>query len=286
MASESPLLPAQVTVYFLGRRCTGNPANVVPIWYASTVTLAAVAGAGGRVPAGATGVPGTTKLVHDTAVALYNAGGVAPTNQAALDALALRIARDFYAWRGVSFDLVYNGVVAPKPSGLADVLEFTYLHADQSTRARSQPWGAEPEEMQHMDPAVAACTDLANAPDPVEHVPCLQYYGPPESCSGGGARATATVAGGQITSIAVTAGGTYTGTPVVAISGDGTGATATATVAGGAVTSVAVTAGGTGYTAAVISFRGGGTSLQRTRYLLCLRDGRLASRFVSYDTIV
>ena len=53
---------------------------------------------------------------------------------------------------------------------------------------------------------------------------------------------------GGILSIAVTNGGTgYTGAPNIVITGPGTGATATATISGGAVTLVAVTAGGANY---------------------------------------
>lgn len=81
--------------------------------------------------------------------------------------------------------------------------------------------------------------------------------------SGSGATATSAIsAGGVITGIAVTSGGTaYTSAPTVVISGGGgTGATATATVSlAGVVTSIAVTSGGTGYTSTLtISFTGGG----------------------------
>ena len=66
------------------------------------------------------------------------------------------------------------------------------------------------------------------------------------------ATATATVASGAVTAIAVgTAGTHYTAAPAVTITGGGgTGATAVATIAGGIVTGIAVTAAGTGYTTA------------------------------------
>jgi|TARA_B110000908_G_scaffold25011_1_gene28802 hypothetical protein len=61
--------------------------------------------------------------------------------------------------------------------------------------------------------------------------------------------------------VEVTAGGTYSATPDVIISGDGTGATATATMSGTGsnqtVASIAITAKGTNYTVADITFSSG-----------------------------
>lgn len=67
-------------------------------------------------------------------------------------------------------------------------------------------------------------------------------------------KATATVSGGGITSIAVNYGGAgYSTPPVVTVTGDGTGATATAVLTGGVITSITFTAG-TGYSYANLSF--------------------------------
>lgn len=280
----APLFPEKVKVFYPSRRCDGTPSDAVPAWYTSTVDLADVTltDEDAVLPKG---VPGTAAIVHDTACALFNIPAGDPTNKAALDDLATQVAQDFYDRRSVNFDTVYNGIIAPKPHGLLDLISWDYHAEDQATRLRSRPWNGEPIELQHQDPAVSGCTDLNNGGVPIDPVPCHFVYSPPESCTGCGAKATATIADGVITGITVTAGGTCTGTPTVAISGDGTGATATATVSGGAVTSVSVTDGGSGYSYAIISFDGGGSSLQRTRYLLCLEDGRLAMRFWSYDTI-
>ena len=57
-----------------------------------------------------------------------------------------------------------------------------------------------------------------------------------------------------------TSGTGYTSAPTVAIEGDGTGATATATVAGGAITGITITAKGTNYTKARVVITGGGGS--------------------------
>jgi len=68
-----------------------------------------------------------------------------------------------------------------------------------------------------------------------------------------GATATATISGGVVTAVTITAGGSgYTSAPTISFSGGGggSGATATATITGGVVTAVTITAGGSGYTSA------------------------------------
>lgn len=68
-----------------------------------------------------------------------------------------------------------------------------------------------------------------------------------------------------ISSITVNTGGTYSGTPTVAITGNGSGATATAVMAGNAVSSITVTAAGTKYdNTTTVSFTGGGQSVAAT----------------------
>jgi hypothetical protein len=150
--AQAPLLPSRIAVVFPARRCgTGIwPDGDWPRTYTATVTLAQ---AGFPDLAG---TPGTLTL-RDTAVALYATPAGPATNKANLDALALRIATDLVRWRSAGLDLVYNGVVAPGASGLADVVEFTYLHRDQSTRVASRPWGGEPAEYGHQDGTAAGC---------------------------------------------------------------------------------------------------------------------------------
>jgi phage tail sheath protein FI len=75
----------------------------------------------------------------------------------------------------------------------------------------------------------------------------------PDQVGGVQATATVTLSGGQITAIAVSAGGTgYTVAPTITIAAPavgGTQATATATVSGGVITAITVTSGGSGYKA-------------------------------------
>jgi hypothetical protein len=270
-----------------GRRCSGVPSDSVPAFYTSSVNLSSIT----LTDPDATqplGVTGTSQVVRDTIVSLFSAGGTTATNKTAVDALCKQLFQDFADWRSNSFDICYNGVIALVPNGLIDVIEWRYDAENQVTRITSQPWNGEPEEFQHMDPSVAGCTDASNSGNPVGKVPYVSFIGGPESCTGGKATATCTVVSGAVSTVTVTAGGTYTGTPTVAFSqrpGDGKNATATATVAGGAVTTVAVNTGGTGYSAAnppIVSFHGGGASLERVEYLLALEDGRLWPYFVRY----
>src|SRR5438477_2664034 len=74
----------------------------------------------------------------------------------------------------------------------------------------------------------------------------------------------ATAAGGNVTGVTITRGGSYNTAPTVtfgAAPAGGTTATGTANLGGGRVTSVAVTNGGTGFTSApTVTFTGGGGS--------------------------
>jgi hypothetical protein len=301
----SPVLPEKVTVYYPGRRCKGNVDDVVPLWHSVDSPLSDIQFTDPNVDAATKfkGVPSSVLIIHDSCQALMDQGG-SVTNGAGLDELTDQIAQDFYDFRSFSADLTYIGMYAVVPTALFDYIEFIYdadepdnddydrieaiedrLRPNCITRILSEPWNGEVQEMQHMDPAISQCTDKNNNDVPVEVVPCIIYYSGDTTCTGGGAKADATVSGGAITSVTVTKAGTYTSTPKVAVSGDGTGAKLTATLGSGGVTSVAVDDGGQDYTYAIISFNGGGTHLQLTRMKLCLEDGRLVSTFISYDTV-
>lgn len=309
----SPVLPEKVSLFFTGRRCSGNPNDVTPLFYRRDVPLSTVTFTDTTVDPKPLGMPSSTHIIHDACQALWNVGVANATNKTNLDALAFKIAQDFYDYKSQSFDVVFNGICGVVPTSLIDVIEYTYVQVDlpkderesetepmegtvfgitspttnidETTRVTTEPWNGDVEEMQHYDPVTKDCTDANNSGNPISPIPCMYYYGPPEACEGGGGAAHATIVDGVITAITRDNPGTYGGVPTVAISGDGTGATAHVTLAGGGIDTIVVDTGGTGYTYAIISFKGGGTKLQRTRYLLCLEDGRLISKFVSYDTI-
>lgn len=281
----SPVLPAKIQVIYPVRRCAGVPSDNYPIWYVSSVNLSDITFTDTFITPKPIGTTGTTKTFRDSATALYSTTAGPASNKTALDALAKQIATDFADFRSQSFDIVYNGVAAVPPNALVDLLTVEYGVDDLKTRIQSQPLNGEPEEYQHFDPATASCTDANNSGKPIDPIPCHYVYGPPESCTGGGGAATGNIVSGGITSYTVTAGGTFTGTPTVAIYGDGVGATGTAVLTGTALTSITPGAPGTGYTFAIVSLHGGGSKLERCRYLICLRDGRLEQTFYSWDTI-
>lgn len=98
-------------------------------------------------------------------------------------------------------------------------------------------------------------SNWAYSPQPSDAAPSISISG------GGGAGATAvsTVAGGVITSITLTGGGSgYTSAPTVSVFGGGINALATTSITTNIVDSITVTSGGSGYTNAVVGITGGG----------------------------
>lgn len=301
---QGPVIPAQFNVIFRGRRCQETPNSIgYPATYTSTVYLTDLETTDSTVPAYGSSLDGpqfnpgigrVIKTFRDSAVALY-AGDADPTNKDKLDHLAKRCAQDWMDWQtsDIPGDIKFGGVIAPTANALIDCIEWSYSREETYTRLQSAPFHGTPDELAHYDPSTAECTDANNTKNPgapVGFTPQFDFYAPPESCVGGGAKATATVAGGKVTEITLISGGTYTATPDVCFSDDGvgSGATATATVTGTAVTSITVTDGGSGYSSAqppVVSFNGGGAKLQRTRKRLYFEAGRLIPRFIAYETI-
>lgn len=87
-------------------------------------------------------------------------------------------------------------------------------------------------------------------------------------------RDSTTAAGIERIEVPAGSGGTgYTSAPNVYITGSGTGATATATISGGAVTEITVTAKGTDYSTAHIVISGGGGSDASARAVLSPENG-------------
>ena len=102
---------------------------------------------------GFAGFPGT-KTIHDTAKAFYATEAVIsspPMNEAALAALALRIAQDYYATQWLAgLDEVYPNTLAWQPEGIHDIL-WTYRSNRATTRVFRQAWNHGVVEMQHSE---------------------------------------------------------------------------------------------------------------------------------------
>jgi len=176
---QSPVVPSKVVVRFPGRRCSGAVSGTVPDYYVKTITTSAAG-------VTAAGFP-STKTFHEYALALFTVGGGTPTNQTALDALALRTTKDYYNWLGRSFDRLYSGVLNVDPVGYYEAVAIDYTLDEKgepavTTRISTSAYNDKPEELMHHDPANSACTDANNGGVPVGGEPCVLYYGPPASC--------------------------------------------------------------------------------------------------------
>lgn len=171
----SSITPNKVSVRFRGRRCSGAVSTTVPMFYVKEITIEDA----GFENEGFEG----TKTFHDTALALFPGGGTTPTNQSALDSLALQIATDYWNWLQVSFDETYPQIIAPPPDALIDTIEFHYSREETFTRIKSSPYNGQPEELQHNDPANKDCKDVGTTI--VDQTPCIFFYGPPATCVSG-----------------------------------------------------------------------------------------------------
>ena len=90
------------------------------------------------------------KLYHNTLRAKTLQGGE-PENGPEIDALAARLAKDYYGYIKESFfDRSYAGIVDWRPDGLHDV-SWTYRVGQVQTRVQRLPWNWEPEELLHGD---------------------------------------------------------------------------------------------------------------------------------------
>ncbi len=192
-SGRSTVLPENIQVRFQGRRCTGKPTDdpTIPQWYLSTVALSSLTLA---VPAVGQGNPvGKGKAVlKDTALALFNVTVADPTNKSTLDTLAMQIAQDMVNWQSIEFDQTYNGIIAPPPNGILDLVEWTLRTDNVQTRLWTSPYNSAPEEFQHNDgPHNILCIDVTGAGSQnatVSQAPCVAYYGPLAVCASGSLR--------------------------------------------------------------------------------------------------
>ncbi len=100
---------------------------------------------------GILGYPGV-KVFHDTAMANFEGAGTVPTNQAALAALTLQIAKDFYLFALGDLDYQFAGIAPWDPEALHDSVEWTLLDGEVSTRIQRAVWNDLVEELHHGSP--------------------------------------------------------------------------------------------------------------------------------------
>jgi hypothetical protein len=157
-------LPSQFKVRFPSLKTGGAVAYVPPVAYVKTVN---VFDSGVGLPITNVRGNGFPLIVHDTTPATFTSG-TTPTNQATLDALAVQMAMDYFNWRIVNRDYVFNGVVnptadppaTPAPETLSAydwLIEWRYTGSDATTRIVGAPFNGQAEEFQHGLP-VSPCT--------------------------------------------------------------------------------------------------------------------------------
>lgn len=176
MEDISPLIPESFTYRFPTRRCTGTYSSTIPDNYVKKIDLSTIA-----ADAGIDGFKGS-KVFHEYALALFDAGGTDPTNKTAIDALATKHATDYYKWATEQFDSTYNNVLNTKNSSLYDEIILDYDIEGCTTRLRTGVVNDDPEELMHWDSSTSSCTGASGT---YTAAPCVEVYGPPASCSGG-----------------------------------------------------------------------------------------------------
>lgn len=124
-------LPASITLVF-PREDSGVPA-AAPTAYEILLEDLDVEGVA-ETPAGFDG----TKVIRSPVVAEW-AGGGSPTNDAELQALAEKIAEDWYSWQLASLDIVYQGVTPWEPDGGHDII-IDHTIGTCQTRVSRGPW--------------------------------------------------------------------------------------------------------------------------------------------------
>lgn len=184
MWGDQSVLPASAVVRFRGKRCGGDPWTPIPPYYESVVALA---GLGLTSTVGFSG----SRSFQDSAVALFTPPATTPTNQATLDALATRIATDYYSWRTIAFDAVYNGVLNVAPNGLYDWVVIDNNPFEVATRLRTPPYDVAAEESAHFDSSILSCSATLSP------VPGVVMFAPPswqdETPTGSAAPGTTTL---------------------------------------------------------------------------------------------
>jgi hypothetical protein len=177
----SPILPSKIEIMYRGRRCTGLASDTVPLYYVKSIDITTVTG-----QVYSTFINGGfTKRFHTTMNALFAVGNSTPTNQTALDALALRFAKDYWIWLSSSYNITYNGIIVPDPDGTIDEIQWLMRDDESYTQVYSSAWNGQAEELMHADTASNACIDSNNSGNPTSKYPYIEFYGPPGVCTSG-----------------------------------------------------------------------------------------------------
>ena len=165
MRDRTPALPAAIELYAKPWPCSPVTYDKIPKEYYVTSRLADSNIQDADASNVAEHGSGTVGF-FDTFHAVYLTAGMgAPSNKVKLQNLSDQLAKDFWGWRLVAFDTVYNGIIAPDLDGHTDEATWTYTADRCETRVKTAPWDDFPESFNHSDP-IGDCLD------------CFKVYSP------------------------------------------------------------------------------------------------------------
>jgi hypothetical protein len=204
--------------------------------YLVTVSLAELA-----IPnyAGVAGVPGASQRVNADIPAVWCPASplnLAPSNAAALTALARRYATDWYAWQLSWYDVTAAGVAPLNSFGYADRIVWTHRKGECNTRVARDPYDDAVDRL-NVGGGEAACVTTTPAPCPgrclwsfLDGTWVLVFNG----CTTSSTTSTTTTTGaGTTTSTSTTTGTTVCGMPddLAGVAGSTSTTTTTTTTA-------------------------------------------------------
>src|SRR6516164_7540151 len=162
-----------IALWCMGKNCF-DVTQVIPDGYLSTATANACSSG--------TSKGALVETFKSGAYAYYYATAGPPSNKKALDDLTQQFGQDYIAWKCVSFDQVFNSILAIQQNGLLDETIWTWKGTGQSTRIYTYPPAPTFQELGHRD-FYNDCNYTAD--------PCHYFYGPPGACVASGATGTA-----------------------------------------------------------------------------------------------
>jgi hypothetical protein len=158
------IFPGSVTVEFPAMT-RGSAGCGPPGLYEVVVTIAQAVTVDGQTPESPYASHSGTHRVRSTATAVFDeADDEHPANRVALEALALRIARDYYGWRLGLRDETYPGTVAYAPDGTADLIVWSFPQDGIETRVTAPTYDCEPIDLLHGLPCVGGSSGESSEP--------------------------------------------------------------------------------------------------------------------------